>query len=102
MTRQQYIEYLIATCSNYTCTNLSDHLAGGPGTSHDAISDFLHREKVTARGLWDLVAPMIDDGEGSYLILDDSVQKSNIQSISNSLSSNTAAPNTDWFAGSTS
>lgn len=74
MTRRQYIEYLIATCGNYTCSNLSDHLDGCPGTSHDAISDFLTREKVTARGLWELVAPLIDDSEDAYLILDDSVQ----------------------------
>jgi hypothetical protein len=33
LTKQQYIEYLIATCKNYICTNLSDHLDGGAGTS---------------------------------------------------------------------
>ena len=74
MTKRQYIEYLIATCSNYTCSNLADHLDGGPGTSHDAISDFLRRDKLTARALWELVAPLIDDNEDAYLILDDSVQ----------------------------
>jgi hypothetical protein len=74
VTKQQYIEYLIATCKNYTCTNLSDHLDGAPGTSHDSISDYLRRDKLTARGLWELVAPLIDDGPDSYLILDDSVQ----------------------------
>jgi hypothetical protein len=74
LTRQQYIEYLIATCGNYTCSNLSDHLEGRRGTSHDAISDFLKRDKLTARGLWELVAPLIDDGPDSYLVLDDSVQ----------------------------
>lgn len=74
MTKQQYIEYLIATVGNYTCTNLADHLDDAPGTSHDAISDYLSREKLTARGLWELVAPLIDDSPGSYLILDDSVQ----------------------------
>jgi len=74
MTRKQYIEYLIATCANYTCTNLSDHLEGAPGTSHDAVSDFLRGSKVTARDLWNLVAPLIDDSDESYLVLDDSVQ----------------------------
>jgi len=74
LTRQQYIEYLIATNGNYTCSNLSEHLDGRPGTSHDAISDFLSHEKITARGLWELVAPLIDDGADSYLVLDDSVQ----------------------------
>ncbi len=74
MTKQQYIEYLIATCSNYTCTNLSEHLEGAPGTSHDSISDYLRRDKLTARGLWELVGTLIDDGPDSYLVLDDSVQ----------------------------
>ena len=74
LTKQQYIEYLIATCNNYTCTNLSDHLGGHSGTSHDSISDYLSREKLTARGLWEMVAPLISDGSDSYLVLDDSVQ----------------------------
>jgi hypothetical protein len=74
LTRQQYIEYLIATCGNYTSSNLSDHLDGRRGTSHDAISDFLKRDKLTARALWDLVAPLIDDDASSYLVFDDSVQ----------------------------
>ena len=48
MTKQQYIEYLICTPGgNYTCTNLADHLDAQPGTSHDAITDYLRREKLT-------------------------------------------------------
>jgi hypothetical protein len=74
LTKRQYIEYLIATCKNYTCTNLSDHLDGNAATSHDAISDYLRRDKLAPRQLWELVAPLIDDGEDSYLVLDDSVQ----------------------------
>src|ERR1022692_4103196 len=73
LTKQQYIEYLIATCKNYTCTNLSDHL-DGDGTSHDAVSDYLRRDRRTPRELWELVAPLIHDSENSYLLLDDSVQ----------------------------
>jgi len=65
---------LIATCGNYTCTNLSDHLDGSPGTSHDAISDYLRREKLTSRGLWELVAPLLNDSTEAFLVLDDSVQ----------------------------
>ena len=75
MTKQQYIEYLICTPGgNYTCTNLADHLDGEPGTSHDAISDFLRREKLTPRSLWEVVQPLLNDGPNSYLIVDDSVQ----------------------------
>ncbi len=75
MTKQQYIEYLICTPGgNYTCTNLANHLDAQPGTSHDAISDFLRREKLTPRRLWEAVQPLLDDDPHSYLIVDDSVQ----------------------------
>jgi hypothetical protein len=74
MTKQQYIQYLIATNGNYTCTNLSDHLESVPGVSHDAISDYLRREKLTPHGLWELVAPLLRNDPSGYLIVDDSVQ----------------------------
>jgi SRSO17 transposase len=71
MTKRKYIEYLISTPINYTCTNLANHLEG---VSHDVITDFLQREKLTARGLWELVLPLLHDAPESYLIFDDSVQ----------------------------
>lgn len=74
LTKRQYIEYLIATTGNYTCTNLADHLDGDQAVSHDVISDFLRRTKLTPRALWELVASLIDDGPEAYLIIDDSVQ----------------------------
>lgn len=74
MTKQQYIQYLIATNANYTCTNLSDHLDAAPGASHDAISDYLRRERLTPRGLWELVAPLLNNDVDGYLVVDDSVQ----------------------------
>lgn len=73
-TKRQYIEYLIATTGNYTCTNLAEHLEGAQEISHDAISDYLAHEKLTPRGLWQTVKPLIDDRPASYLIVDDSVQ----------------------------
>lgn len=71
VTKQQYVEYLLATPGNYTCTHLAEHL---DGVSHDAVSDYLRRERHTARGLWELARPLIDDGPAAYLIVDDSVQ----------------------------
>jgi hypothetical protein len=71
MTKRQYIEYLISTPVNYTCTNLADHL---DGVSHDVISDYLQCDKLTARGLWELVALLLKDSADAYLIVDDSVQ----------------------------
>jgi len=44
------------------------------GVSHDAISDYLARAKITARQLWELVAPLLNDSQQAYLIVDDSVQ----------------------------
>jgi len=74
MTKQQYIEFLVATPGNYTCTNLAQPLDGEQAISHDAISDYLRRQKMTPRSLWEVVQPLLNDGPDSYLIVDDSVQ----------------------------
>ena len=71
ITRRQYIEYLISTPVNYTCANLAEHLEG---VSHDAVSDYLQRERLTARQVWEGVKPLLKDSEEAYLIVDDSVQ----------------------------
>jgi hypothetical protein len=71
ITKRQYIEYLISTPANYTCANLAEHLEG---VSHDAVSDYLAQAKSTARQLWELVQPLLNDSEEAYLIVDDSVQ----------------------------
>lgn len=71
MTRRQYITFLIATQGNYTATHLAHHL---DGVSHDTITDFLARDKVTPRQLWELTAPRIKDSERAFLLCDDSVQ----------------------------
>ena len=71
ISKKQYIEYLVHTPINYTGTNLANHLEG---VSHDAVSDYLAREKATARQIWELAKEIIKDEESSYLIVDDSVQ----------------------------
>ncbi len=70
ITKQQYVEYLISTPINYTCTNLAAHLEG---VSHDVVSDYLRQDRLTARHLWELVQGLIDDSPEAYLIIDDSV-----------------------------
>lgn len=52
----------------------ADHLEGEASVSPDAISDFLRREKLTPRRLWDVVAPLLQDSAQCYQIFDDSVQ----------------------------
>lgn len=71
ITKQQYVEYLICTIGNFTSTNLADHL---DDVSHDVITDYLSRERLTVRGLWDLVEGLIEDSLEAFLIVDDSVQ----------------------------
>jgi hypothetical protein len=71
ITKQQYVEYLLATPVNYTCSNLAEHLED---VSHDVVSDYLRRERHTARTLWELAQPLIEDTPDAYLIIDDSVQ----------------------------
>ena len=71
ITKKQYVEYLLHTPINYTGTNLANHLEG---VSHDSVSDYLAREKATARQIWELAKEVIADNADGYLIVDDSVQ----------------------------
>jgi SRSO17 transposase len=71
ITKKQYIEYLLHTPINYTGSNLANHLEG---ISHDSVSDYLSRDKSTARQIWELGKEVIKDCEKTYLIVDDSVQ----------------------------
>lgn len=71
VTKRQYVEYLVSTPVNYTCSNLAKHL---DGVSHDAVTDYLQRDKLTARHVWELARQLINDSETAYLIVDDSVQ----------------------------
>lgn len=70
LTKQKYVEYLLSTPNNYTCTNLAEHLEG---VSHDAVSDFLQRERLAPRQLWELVRGRIDDHSEAFLLADDSI-----------------------------
>ena len=71
ITKQGYVEYVISTPINYTCTNLAAHLEQ---VSHDAVNDYLRREKHTSHTLWEFAQPLIKNCEESFLVLDDSVQ----------------------------
>lgn len=74
LTKKEYVEYLISTPINYTCSNLSEHQTGSAALSHDAVSNFLKREKFTPRQLWHIVESYIVNRPDGFLIADDSVQ----------------------------
>lgn len=74
ITKQLYVEYMISTPINSTCTNLAGHL---DDISHDASNDYLRREKHTAHTLWELAEPLIHNSNQASLVLDDSVQDKN-------------------------
>jgi hypothetical protein len=71
ITKQKYIEFLINTLINYTCYNLAEHLKD---VSHDAVSNFLKHNRITARQVWKLVKGLIQNISKFFLIIDDSVQ----------------------------
>ena len=84
---------------NYTCTYLAEHLEG---TSHDVVSDYLKRERHTARHpICQLVEGLIDDSPGAYLITLTTVYKTNaIHGQSKWCSGNTVALKAVWCAAS--
>ncbi len=71
ISKKQYVEYLLSTPFNYTCTNLADHL---DGVSHDVVNDFLRQEGLRPSQVWELVRGRIADSPDAFLIVDDSVQ----------------------------
>ena len=71
LTQTRYIEYLLSTPKNYTCTNLADHL---PGISHDQVNRFLRTSVLPVSQLQQLVHPLLHDSPEAFLLVDDSVQ----------------------------
>jgi hypothetical protein len=70
ITKKQYVEYLVSTPKNYTCTYLAEHLED---VSHDVVNDFLRQKRFLPREVWKLVKDRIDDSKEACLIVDDSV-----------------------------
>jgi len=68
--RREYIDYLISTSDNYTCTHLANHR---DGVSHAVVSDYLQHDRLTPRSLWEQVKPLVNDSPTAYLLVDDSV-----------------------------
>lgn len=60
---------MIAAQTNFTATDFSTHI---DSVSHDAITRFLSKTKLTPRVLWEYANPFINRLKG-YLICDDTV-----------------------------
>jgi len=71
ITKKQYVEYLISTPKNCTCTYLAEHLEE---VSHDVVNDFLRQKRFMPREVWKLVKDRIEASKEACLIVDDSVQ----------------------------
>lgn len=71
LTQAKYIDYLLSTPRNYTCTHLAAHL---PGVSHDEVNRFLRNSSFSANQLRALVLPLLQDSPEAFLLVDDSVQ----------------------------
>ena len=69
-TKLNYCQYLLSSQTNYTITNLAEHLEA---ISHDKINRYLLSEKLTPRLLWDNVKDVIEIDEDASLIFDDTV-----------------------------
>ena len=71
LTQTTYIEYLLSTPTNYTCTHLAAHL---PDVSHDQVNRFLRTSTLPVNQLRELVLPLLRDSPEAFLLVDDSVQ----------------------------
>ena len=71
LTQRTYIEYLLSTPRNYTCTHLAAHL---PDVSHDQVNRFLRTSELPANQLRELVQSVLHDSPEAFLLVDDSVQ----------------------------
>jgi len=69
-TKINYCQYLLSSQTNYTITNLAEHLEN---VSHDRINRYLRKEKLTPSLLWENVQPSLKKDPDGYIIFDDTV-----------------------------
>jgi hypothetical protein len=65
-----YCQYLLSSQTNYTITNLANHLQT---VSHDLINTFLRKAEVTPELLWENLVDVLQQSENGYIIFDDTV-----------------------------
>jgi hypothetical protein len=69
VTKEFYCQFLICAQTNFTATEFATHTED---TTHDAITRFLSKTKLTPKALWEYAAPFVTL-KGGVLILDDTV-----------------------------
>jgi len=74
VTRLDYCQFLLSSQINYTLTYFADH---HQGFSHDLINQYLRREKMTPRLLWDNVRDEIIYSTKGYVLFDDTIVDKN-------------------------
>src|SRR5712692_10104705 len=90
ITKKQYVEYLVSTPKNCTCTYLAEHRED---VSHDVVNDFLRQKRLMPREIWKLLKDRIDDSPHAFVIVADSVHDKRYSRFI------AAIPGKDWEAG---
>ena len=70
ITKSRYVEYLLSTPKNCTCTYLAEHLED---VSHEVVNDLLRQKRFMPRAGWRLGKDRIEDRKDAFLIVDDRV-----------------------------
>jgi hypothetical protein len=71
LTKHKYVEYLWSTPTPSPCPNLADP---GEGVSHEAVSDFWQRDRLTPRHLGERGRGRLEDHSEACLRAEDRVQ----------------------------
>jgi hypothetical protein len=66
ITKKQYVESLVSTPKNCSCTYLAEPLAD---VSHDVVNDLLRQKRFMPRDPWKLIKDRIADGPDAFLIV---------------------------------
>ena len=67
---EDYCQYLLSSKTNYTLTNLAEHLQK---FSHDTINRYLRNEQLTPSLLWQNIKRDLKEFEDGEIVFDDTV-----------------------------
>lgn len=69
-TRQLYGQHLLSRQTNYTCTNLAEHVEG---LEHNSVYRYLKGEKLGSALVWEKMQTVYEPSPPGYLMFDDTV-----------------------------